>query len=86
MTEATNQELAAAIAACRACAGHIEPRPVVTFSTTARLAIIGQAPGSKVHASGTPWDDASGDRLREWTGLNPATMYDPARVALVPMG
>ncbi|MBX7495676.1 uracil-DNA glycosylase family protein [Qipengyuania sp. 6B39] len=61
-------------------------RPVVSFSPTARLVIIGQAPGSKVHESGIPWDDASGDRLREWTGLTKQQMYDPALVALVPMG
>ncbi|MEP2234507.1 MAG: uracil-DNA glycosylase family protein [Alteripontixanthobacter sp.] len=61
-------------------------RPVAQFSSTARLLIIGQAPGSKVHATGIPWDDASGDRLREWTGLSKAQMYDPAQVALVPMG
>lgn len=80
--------LKADIAACRICAGKLahDPRPVVTFSSTARLLIIGQAPGSKVHASGIPWDDPSGDRLREWTGLDKATMYDPAQVALVPMG
>lgn len=80
--------LAREIAACRVCAAHLPhgPRPVVTYSATARLVIVGQAPGSKVHASGVPWDDASGDRLREWTGLDAATMYDPARVALVPMG
>lgn len=59
---------------------------MVSFSSTARLLIIGQAPGSKVHESGIPWDDASGDRLREWTGLTKDAMYDPARVALVPMG
>lgn len=80
------EALAAEIAACGACAPHIEPRPVTTFSPTARLVIIGQAPGSRVHASGIPWDDVSGDRLREWTGINAATMYDPAQVALVPMG
>jgi uracil-DNA glycosylase len=80
--------LQAEIAACTLCAAHLPHgvRPVVTFSPTARLLIIGQAPGTKVHASGVPWDDASGDRLREWTGLDAATMYDPARVALVPMG
>ncbi|MBT8427309.1 MAG: uracil-DNA glycosylase family protein [Erythrobacter sp.] len=61
-------------------------RPVTSFSPTARLLIIGQAPGSKVHETGIPWDDASGDRLREWTGLSKEQMYDPARVALVPMG
>lgn len=81
-------ELAAQIAACTVCAAHLPHgvRPVASFSPTARLVIIGQAPGSKVHESGIPWDDASGDRLREWTGLDKATMYDPARVALVPMG
>jgi len=76
------------IAACTLCAAHLPHgvRPVASFSPTARLVIIGQAPGTKVHASGVPWDDASGDRLREWTGLDAETMYDPARVALVPMG
>ena len=76
------------IAACRACEAHLPHgvRPVASFSPTARLVIIGQAPGSKVHQSGIPWDDASGDRLRQWTGLDRVTMYDPARVALVPMG
>ncbi|QZD93755.1 uracil-DNA glycosylase family protein [Qipengyuania xiapuensis] len=61
-------------------------RPVASFSPTARLLIIGQAPGSKVHETGIPWDDRSGDRLREWTGLSKEQMYDPSRVALVPMG
>ena len=80
--------LKAEIAACRICAEHLPHgvRPVASFSSTARLLIIGQAPGSKVHESGIPWDDASGDRLREWTGLSKGEMYDPARVALVPMG
>ena len=80
--------LSSQIAACRACEAHLPHgvRPVASFSSTARLIIIGQAPGSKVHESGIPWDDASGDRLREWTGLDRATMYDPTRVALVPMG
>nr|WP_301332507.1 uracil-DNA glycosylase family protein [Parerythrobacter lacustris] len=76
------------IAACTICTAHLPHgvRPVVSFSPTTRLVIIGQAPGAKVHASGIPWDDASGDRLREWTGLTKSEMYDPARVALVPMG
>ncbi len=76
------------IAACRLCAEHLGHgvRPVAQFSTTARLLIIGQAPGSKVHESGIPWDDRSGDRLREWTGLSREQMYDPAHVAMVPMG
>ncbi|MBA3836300.1 MAG: uracil-DNA glycosylase family protein [Sphingomonas sp.] len=77
-----------AISGCRVCADVLAagPRPIVQFSVTARLVIIGQAPGTRVHDSGIPWDDASGARLREWTGLNDATFYDPARVALVPMG
>lgn len=80
--------LQAEIAACRICADYLPHgvRPVVSFSATARFLIIGQAPGSKVHDSGIPWDDASGDRLREWTGLTKEQMYDPALVALVPMG
>lgn len=81
-------QLRSEIAACRVCAAQLPhgPRPVATFSPTARLVIIGQAPGTRVHASGVPWDDPSGDRLRQWTGLSPETMYDPAQVALVPMG
>jgi uracil-DNA glycosylase len=80
--------LKAEIARCTVCAAHLQagPRPVVQFSATARLVIIGQAPGRKVHESGIPWDDASGDRLREWTGLDASEFYDAAKVALVPMG
>ena len=81
-------DLHADISACRVCEAHLPDgaRPIVQFSPTARLLIVGQAPGSKVHATGIPWDDASGDRLRRWTGLTKAQMYDPAQVALVPMG
>lgn len=77
-----------AIAACRICAAALPhgARPVVQFSARSRLVIVGQAPGAKVHASGIPWDDASGARLREWTGLSPQQFYDPAQVAIVPMG
>lgn len=76
------------IAACRVCetALGFTPRPTVQFSPTSRILIVGQAPGSKVHASGIPWDDASGDRLREWTGLSHDQLHDPAIVAIVPMG
>ncbi|MEL6876802.1 MAG: uracil-DNA glycosylase family protein [Pseudomonadota bacterium] len=63
-----------------------EPRPVVQFSETSRVLIIGQAPGSKVHASGVPWDDNSGDRLRNWLGVEKSAFYDPTMFALVPMG
>lgn len=59
---------------------------MLVASDTARLLIAGQAPGTKVHASGIPWDDASGVRLRRWLGLEAAEFYDPAHVAIVPMG
>jgi uracil-DNA glycosylase len=74
--------------ACTLCAAFLPagPRPVVQFSTSARILIIGQAPGIKVHRSGIPWDDDSGKRLREWTGLSAEHFYDPAKVALMPMG
>lgn len=76
------------IRACRACAGLLphDPRPVVQAGEQARVLVIGQAPGSKVHASGRAWDDDSGDRLRDWTGLSHADFYDPARVAHMPSG
>jgi uracil-DNA glycosylase len=63
-----------------------EPRPVLQVSTTARLAICGQAPGTRVHASGRPFTDPSGDRLRTWIGLKSEVFYDARRVAIVPMG
>jgi len=62
------------------------PRPIVQAGTSARIAIIGQAPGRRVHESGIPWDDPSGDRLREWLGITGDQFYDPETVALVPMG
>lgn len=76
------------IRACRACAGALghEPRPFVAASSTARLLIIGQAPGSKVHASGIGWNDESGDRLRDWLGIDKPTFYDTRRIAQVPSG
>jgi uracil-DNA glycosylase len=81
------------IRACRVCRDQPtgkrlphEPRPVLQVSPTARLALCGQAPGTRVHASGKPFTDPSGDRLRQWTGLSPDTFYDAACVAIVPMG
>lgn len=76
------------IRACRHCANQLPhgPRPFVQAAAGARLLIIGQAPGSKVHASGIGWDDASGDRLREWLGLERARFYDPELVAQMPSG
>ena len=65
------------IRACRACEGELphEPRPVVRVAPTTRLLICGQAPGRKVHESGLPFDDASGDRLRDWLGIDRETFY-----------
>lgn len=59
---------------------------MVQFAPRSRIVIIGQAPGTKVHESGVPWDDDSGKRLRAWTGIDEAAFYDPAKVALMPMG
>ncbi|CAM5770054.1 uracil-DNA glycosylase family protein [Bosea minatitlanensis] len=63
-----------------------QPRPVIQASTTARLCIAGQAPGTRVHASGRPFTDPSGVRLRRWLGIDETVFYDRARVAVVPMG
>ena len=84
----TNTTLFSEISGCTFCAPHLPlgPRPIVQFNATSRVLIIGQAPGTKVHLSGIPWHDDSGDRLREWTGLERDEFYDPAKVALVPMG
>ncbi len=73
---------------CSHCKEHLPlgPRPVVRASKTARVLIIGQAPGTKVHASGIPWDDASGKRLREWLALTPEQFYDDSQIAIMPMG
>lgn len=63
-----------------------DPRPVVRVSATARIAVVGQAPGTRVHASGVPFTDPSGVRLRAWMGVSDAEFYDEARVAIIPMG
>jgi uracil-DNA glycosylase len=63
-----------------------EPRPVLRVSETARLAVCSQAPGTRVHESGIPFTDASGDRLREWMGVSPQEFYDETRIAIIPMG
>lgn len=73
--------------ACRACADlPLGPRPVFQASSSARLLIVGQAPGMKVHQSGVPWSDASGDRLREWLRLSHDDFYDQSQVAILPVG
>ena len=81
------------IRACRICiespvgaALPHEPRPVAILSPKARLMIIGQAPGTRVHASGKPFNDPSGDRLRDWMGVDEETFYNPNKLAIAPMG
>lgn len=85
--------LLAEIRSCRRCRDEPagaplphEPRPVLRASTTARILIAGQAPGTKVHASGKPFDDRSGDRLRSWMDVPPEVFYDETRIAIAPMG
>lgn len=77
-----------AIRACTICERHLPlgPRPVVSFSEKSKILIIGQAPGTKVHNSGIPWDDASGKRLREWMDISEEDFYDASKIAIVPMG
>jgi uracil-DNA glycosylase len=87
-----NDALLDRIAACRLCAGRFAatatahaPRPVLRVAPTARILVAGQAPGARVHASGLPFDDPSGDRLRDWMGIDRPTFYDRSRIAVVPM-
>ncbi|MCB1588685.1 MAG: uracil-DNA glycosylase family protein [Xanthomonadales bacterium] len=82
------QQLHIEIQACRLCAEHLPlgPRPVVRPSAIAPILLIGQAPGTRVHASGVPWDDASGERLRDWLGVDRERFYDPRCFAIMPMG
>lgn len=88
MTEETLEQAMAAARACTVCAGNLPlgPRPVFRASRSARLLIVGQAPGTRVHETGIPWNDRSGDRLREWLGIGRDVFYDEARVAILPSG
>lgn len=73
---------------CRVCADHLPlgPRPVFQIHPEARILIAGQAPGIRVHESGIPFNDPSGDRLRDWMGIDSETFYDASKIALLPMG
>ncbi|BCK74845.1 uracil-DNA glycosylase [Acetobacter aceti NRIC 0242] len=88
MNDEALSDLVARIKACTVCAGSLPlgPRPVLHVSPRARLLIASQAPGTKVHETGISFNDASGDRLRSWLGMDRATFYDAEKVALVPMG
>jgi uracil-DNA glycosylase len=93
MSDETLADLTARMQACRLCVEQPRgaalphgPRPVFQLSATARLLVAGQAPGVRVHASGRPFTDPSGERLRAWMGCGEGVFYDPARVAIAPMG
>lgn len=76
------------VRSCTACAGKLPfaPRPVINFSPKARLLIAGQAPGTRVHETGIPFNDASGERLRSWLNMDRDLFYDKDQIAIVPMG
>ena len=76
------------ISQCEVCKAHLSlgPRPVLTAHPNSKIIIIGQAPGSVVHKSGIPWDDKSGNNLRNWMQVDKSTFYNPEKIALIPMG
>ena len=82
------KKLLSEIRACEVCKAHLPlgPRPIVAAHADAKIIIIGQAPGTKVHETGVPWDDPSGKQLRKWLGLTDEVFYDESIIALVPMG
>ncbi|MEQ8650970.1 MAG: uracil-DNA glycosylase family protein [Kiloniellales bacterium] len=82
------QSLSREARACTLCAKDLPlgPRPVFRVSASARLLIVGQAPGTRVHESGVPWNDRSGDRLRDWLQVDSETFYDESRIAILPSG
>ncbi len=88
MTASKLANLAREARACRLCAAELPlgPLPVFRVHREARLLIVGQAPGTRVHHSGVPWNDRSGDRLRDWLGLDRERFYDPTQIAILPMG
>ena len=87
-TYSTLDTLLTAVRGCRACEAHLPlgPRPVLRAASSARILIVGQAPGLRVHTTGLPWDDPSGARLRDWMGVTKDTFYDESRIAIIPMG
>jgi uracil-DNA glycosylase len=84
----TLEQLLARVRQCMVCAEHLPnaPKPVLRARATARLMIVGQAPGRKVQETGVPWNDPSGDRLREWLELTREEFYDESRIAIIPTG
>ncbi|MEJ7669715.1 MAG: uracil-DNA glycosylase family protein [Casimicrobiaceae bacterium] len=84
----TLDALLSAVRGCRVCERHLPlgPRPVLRAAETARILVVGQAPGLHVHTSGIPWDDLSGKRLRAWMGVDKDVFYDESRIAIIPIG
>ena len=82
------ERLMAEVRSCQICAGDLPlgPRPIVRGNKAAKILIIGQAPGTRVHESGVPWDDKSGERLRDWLKLSPDLFYNEDKIAIMPMG
>lgn len=81
-------DLLAEMRACTLCAARLPlgPRPMVQAAASARILIVGQAPGTRVHATGLPFNDPSGDLLRDWLGMDRSLFYDPTRIAILPTG
>ena len=88
MSKVELKTLISTVTACRICEAHLPlgPRPVFSVHPRSRILIIGQAPGTKVHATGIPWNDPSGDELRRWLGVDRATFYNPEIFGIMPMG
>ena len=88
MSKNSLDDLLITIRACRQCEAQLPlgPRPVLCAGRSARILIIGQAPGTKVHHSGIPWNDPSGDRLRDWMQTDAGHFYDEKEIAIIPMG
>lgn len=80
--------LLTAVRACKACEAHLPlgPRPTLQAAASARILVVGQAPGLRVHQTGIPWDDLSGERLRAWMGVSTDAFYDASHIAIIPMG
>lgn len=88
MTITSFHQLLTEVRRCTLCADHLPfaPRPIVQLHPAARILIVGQAPGNKAHQSGIPFNDASGDRLRAWMGVDRDCFYDEKKIAMLPMG
>ena len=80
------EALLAEIRACRICEAFLSPRPIIHASSTARIGILAQAPGIRVHETGISFNDPSGDRLREWMGIDRDVFYDESKIAIIGMG